>query len=104
MGTRRSGGRCQGRHTEIKKLTCYATSASDGFKAWTDSDLVHWTELDPNSPDGSKLFIVYHIHTDPQNPSGDRQVCIDRMGFREDGSLYVAGPTHTLQPIPSSKE
>jgi GH43 family beta-xylosidase len=56
------------------------------------------------SPDGSELFIVYHIHSDPQNPSGDRQVCIDRMGFREDGSLYVTGPTNTPQPIPSSKE
>jgi GH43 family beta-xylosidase len=56
------------------------------------------------SPDGRELFIVYHIHTDPQVPSGDRQVCIDRMGFREDGSLYVIGPTHTPQPIPSSKE
>ena len=57
-----------------------------------------------NSPDGSELFIVYHIHTEPQNPSGDHQVCTDRMGFREDGSLHVAGLTHTLQPIPSSKE
>ena len=56
------------------------------------------------SPDGSELFIVYHIHTDPQNPSGDRQVCIDRMGFREDGSLFVTGPTNTPQPVPSSKE
>jgi GH43 family beta-xylosidase len=56
------------------------------------------------SPNGSELFIVYHIHTDPQHPGGDRQVCIDRMGFREDGSLYVSGPTHTPQPIPSSKE
>jgi GH43 family beta-xylosidase len=56
------------------------------------------------SPDGSELFIVYHVHTDPQNPSGDRQVCIDRMRFRKDGSLYVIGPTHTPQPIPSSKE
>src|SRR5215207_3230860 len=56
------------------------------------------------SPDGSERFIVYHVHIDPQNPSGDRQMCIDRMGFREDGSLYVTGPTHTPQPMPSSKE
>ena len=55
------------------------------------------------SPNGSELFIVYHIHTDPQNPSGDRQVCIDRMDFREDGSLYVTGPTDTPQPIPSQE-
>jgi GH43 family beta-xylosidase len=52
------------------------------------------------SPDGNELFIVYHTHTDPQRPSGDRQVCIDRMGFREDGSLYVQGPTHTPQSLP----
>lgn len=56
------------------------------------------------SPDGRERFIVYHIHTDPRHPSGDRQVCIDRMGFREDGTLYVTGPTHTPQPVPSSKE
>ncbi|PJB65608.1 MAG: glycosidase [Anaerolineae bacterium CG_4_9_14_3_um_filter_57_17] len=56
------------------------------------------------SPDGSELFIVYHIHTDPQKPSGDRQVCIDRMGFHEDETLYVIGPTDTLQNAPSAKE
>ncbi|RPJ28196.1 MAG: glycosidase [Chloroflexi bacterium] len=53
------------------------------------------------SPDGKELFIVYHIHTDPEHPSGDRQVCIDRMSFREDGSLYVNGPTNTPQDMPS---
>jgi GH43 family beta-xylosidase len=57
-----------------------------------------------NSPDGSELFIVYHVHTDSQKPSGDRQVRMDRMGFREDGSLYVIGPTNTPQEIPSAKE
>lgn len=56
------------------------------------------------SPDGKELFIVYHTHTDPQKPSGDRQVCIDRMGFREDGSLYVLGPTNTPQAVPSGGE
>ena len=54
------------------------------------------------SPDGSELFIVYHVHTDPQKPSGDRQVCIDRMGFRKDGSVYVTGPTNTPQEMPSN--
>jgi GH43 family beta-xylosidase len=55
------------------------------------------------SPDGSELFIIYHVHTDPQKPSGDRQVCIDRLGFRGDGSLYVNGPTKTPQDIPSAQ-
>src|SRR5215211_146716 len=49
------------------------------------------------SPNGQELIIVYHIHTDPQSPSGDRQVCIDRMGFHDDGTLYVTGPTFTPQ-------
>ena len=52
------------------------------------------------SPNGQELIIVYHIHTDPQKPSGDRQVCIDRMGFHDDGTLYVSGPTFTPQDMP----
>jgi GH43 family beta-xylosidase len=52
------------------------------------------------SPDGKEWFIVYHTHTDPVKGGGDRQLCIDRMGFREDGSIYVHGPTVTDQPAP----
>lgn len=54
------------------------------------------------SPDGSQMFMVYHIHTDPHHPSGDRQVCMDRMEFQEDGRLLVYGPTNTPQPAPPS--
>ena len=53
------------------------------------------------SPDGSELFIVYHSHADPLAGSGGRQLNIDRLGFREDGSMYVNGPSVTLQPSPS---
>jgi len=53
------------------------------------------------SPDGSEWFIVYHTHMDPQTGGGRRQVCIDRMGFRGDGSIFVDGPTITEQPMPS---
>jgi len=53
------------------------------------------------SPNGKELFIVYHIHTDPQKPSGDRQVCIDRMGFQDNGLIYISGPSHTPQDLPS---
>jgi GH43 family beta-xylosidase len=56
------------------------------------------------SPDGSELFIVYHTHTNPQEGGSNRQVCIDRMGFREDGSIYVKGPTADEQPMPSYKK
>lgn len=45
------------------------------------------------SPDRTEMVIVYHTHTDPDKPSGDRQVCLDRMGFHPDGSLWVDGPT-----------
>ncbi|TVY05697.1 glycoside hydrolase family 43 protein [Paenibacillus cremeus] len=55
------------------------------------------------SPDGTELFIVYHIHMDPALGGGNRQVCMDRMRFREDGSIEVLGPTlSSLQPVPSA--
>lgn len=53
------------------------------------------------SLDGKELFVVYHIHTNPKEGGGDRQVCIDRMGFQEDGSIYIYGPTNTEQQLPS---
>jgi hypothetical protein len=43
-------------------------------------------------------MIVYHIHTDPKNPSGDRQVCIDKMRI-QDGILSVHGPTMSKQKM-----
>lgn len=42
--------------------------------------------------DDETLYIVYHIHTDPNNPSGNRRPAIDRLYF-EDGELKVDGPT-----------
>lgn len=53
------------------------------------------------SPDGKEYYIVYHSHTDPVIRGGNRQVCIDKLGFREDGTIYVNGPTITAQPLPS---
>ena len=52
------------------------------------------------SPDDSELFVVYHTHTDPGNPSGDRQPNIDRVYFSND-SLIIIGPTRSPQPAPS---
>lgn len=53
------------------------------------------------SPDGKEWFIVYHIHADSENPSGRRKLCIDRMIFKEDGSIEINGPTTLPQPLPS---
>lgn len=50
------------------------------------------------SPDGKELIIVYHIHTDPANPNGDRQVCIDKMDIR-DAVMSIQGPTMSKQKI-----
>jgi hypothetical protein len=44
------------------------------------------------------MLIVYHCHTDPLKGGGNRQVCIDRIRFREDGSIEVLGPTTVSQP------
>ncbi|MBR3196008.1 MAG: glycoside hydrolase family 43 protein [Clostridia bacterium] len=53
------------------------------------------------SPDGTEMFIVYHIHTDAGEGGFDRQVCIDRMGWDENGKLYCTGPSTTPQKMPS---
>jgi beta-xylosidase len=44
------------------------------------------------SSDGSKMYIVYHVHNDPKNPSGDRRVFIDRLTIDAKGSLKLLGP------------
>ncbi len=51
------------------------------------------------APDGKTLMMVYHIHTDPQRPSGDRQVCMDRMGFDAEGRLFVDGPSNVPKSL-----
>lgn len=53
------------------------------------------------SPDGTQIWAVYHSHTDLLNPSGNRKVNIDRVGFTPDGKLFINGPTTSLQPAPS---
>lgn len=91
----------------------YATAAHPlgPYKKYQHNPIVHtdWEEISgpghnsiTRSPDGSEWFIVYHTHTNPIVGGGNRQVCIDRMGFRKDGSIYVNGPTLTVQPAPSS--
>jgi GH43 family beta-xylosidase len=52
------------------------------------------------SPDGTELFIMYHAHTFPDKPSGNRAVYIDRVNFA-DGKMVIAGPTKSPQPYPA---
>ncbi|MGN1345670.1 MAG: glycoside hydrolase family 43 protein [Eubacteriales bacterium] len=55
------------------------------------------------SPDGSELFIVYHVHasTTEVHP---RKICVDRARFAPTASgtdrLEIYGPTHTAQEYP----
>lgn len=55
------------------------------------------------SPDGSELFVVYHVHntTSKVHP---RKICIDRARFVPTDSgtdrLEIFGPTHTAQEYP----
>jgi hypothetical protein len=53
------------------------------------------------SPDGKEIFIIYHTHADPQKPSGNRVMNIDRLHFTESGQLRIKGPTRSPQPMPS---
>ncbi len=91
----------------------YATATSP-LGPWTKSPSNPLVASDPaagvsgpghssitTSPDGTELFMVYHAHADPQNPSGNRTVNIDRLTVEPDGALRLIGPTRTPQPIPS---
>jgi hypothetical protein len=53
------------------------------------------------SPDGKELFAAYHTHVDVQQGGGNRQMAIDRAGFRADGSMYINGPSLSPMPKPS---
>lgn len=51
---------------------------------------------------GDELFTAYHTHTYPLAPSGNRQLCVDRVGFHDDGTAYISGPTLAPQLLPLS--
>ena len=53
------------------------------------------------SPDGSELYMVYHVHTVPPDTKNGRSLAIDRMVIRADGSIAVDGPSETRRPLPS---
>jgi beta-xylosidase len=57
------------------------------------------------SPDGTELFIVYHVHKNPEKPGDPRAMAIDRVRIVDgDGAiptLKVTGPTTQPQPLPS---
>ena len=48
--------------------------------------------------DNETLYAVYHIHTYPEFPSGDRRPAIDRLYF-EDGEMKIDGPTSSIQEL-----
>lgn len=51
------------------------------------------------SPDGKEWWTCYHYSTETT-----RRLCIDRMGFKADGSLYINGPTTGVQMVPSGTD
>ncbi len=53
------------------------------------------------SPDGSEIYVVYHVHTVPPNIDHGRSLAIDRLVIREDGTLDVDGPSTTRRLLPS---
>jgi beta-xylosidase len=53
-----------------------------------------------SSLDDTETFIVYHTHKNPDSPSGNRVLNIDRIYF-EKGRIRIIGPTRSPQPFPS---
>ncbi len=59
-----------------------------------------------DSPDGKELFIAYHTHQHLENPSGQRQLAIDRVRLVDSRALAmkVDGPTTRPVPMPSGAQ
>lgn len=55
------------------------------------------------SPDETELFMVYHAHSSPDKPSGNRAVYIDRVNFLN-GKMAVKGPTKSPQLYPHTNK
>ena len=55
------------------------------------------------SPDGKEMFIVYHVHKNPDRPGDPRALAIDRVRIvdGEVPTLKVDGPTTRPQSLPS---
>lgn len=48
-----------------------------------------------------EIYLVYHAHTIPPNDKAGRSLYIDKLVIKEDGTLWVNGPTNTKQPLPN---
>lgn len=101
----------------------YATNTYSVGYATSDSPLGKYTKSETNpiiqgdgvkssgtghnnwflSPDGTEVYTVYHTHTDPKNPSGNRTPCVDKLVFGDDGELYCFGPNIGRVPLPSGE-
>lgn len=53
------------------------------------------------SIDGKEIYTVYHTHMDPEQGGSRRTINIDKLGFNDDGTMYINGPSVTPQPLPS---
>lgn len=93
----------------------YATSDSP-LGTYTKPDNLPIMGIDPNEDSnwsyfdgtghamfltiGEDIYVVYH--TLMPEKDGFRHFTIDSVGFREDGTLYINGPTISSQPLPSA--
>ena len=72
---------------------------------YAESDWTHISGPGHNSfalsPDGKELYTNYHSHINTDGDGGVRQINLDKVGFRSDGSMYINGPSGTPQPLPS---
>lgn len=69
---------------------------------------IEWTHVSGSghnsvtkSKDGKEIYSVYHTHMNPEDGGSRRTINIDKLGFREDGTMYINGPSVTPQPLPS---
>lgn len=53
------------------------------------------------SPDGTEMFIAYHMHIDVDNGGSERKIHFDRVRFNDHGEMEIIGPSYGPQLLPS---
>ena len=80
---------------------CVGCSVADSplgpFVKYSDNPILRYRENDFSGPghncfftdEKGDLLTAFHIHTDYDKPSGDRRACIGKVGFSEEGKMFI---------------
>lgn len=95
-----SSGRCEDETYAVQYATAKSPMGPYEYKGklleTTADGTVHGPGHNSVLQDGDEYYIVYHRHNNPLHSAGgyNRQTCIDKLEFDENGNILPIKPTH----------